>query len=187
MIRMIFCAAIATAAAGAAQAGAIKQTKGDFEDKFRQLGVDLPTPNAYRSASGAPGPAYWQQRADYDIEVRLDEEAKRIEASETITYYNNSPDTLSYLWVQLDQNRFKGDSIARRTETASTGEDGDTISFGSLRREQAFEEVEGGYDIESVTGPGGELDHQIVDTMMRIDLPEPLEPGQEVEIGIDWS
>lgn len=188
MIRMIFCAALATAAAaGMAQGEAIKQTKGDFEDKFRQLGVDLPTPNAYRSASGAPGPAYWQQRADYDIEVRLDEEAKRIEGSETITYHNNSPDTLSYLWVQLDQNRFENDSIARRTETASSGEDGDTISFGSLRREQAFEDFEGGYDIESVTGPGGDLDHQIVDTMMRIDLPEPLEPGQEIEIGIDWS
>lgn len=188
MIRMIFCAALATAAAaGMAQGEAIKQTKGDFEDKFRQLGVDLPTPNAYRSASGAPGPAYWQQRADYDIEVRLDEEAKRIEGSETITYHNNSPDTLSYLWVQLDQNRFENDSIARRTETASSGEDGDTISFGSLRREQAFEDFEGGYDIESVTGPGGDLDHQIVDTMMRIDLPEPLEPGQQIEIGIDWS
>ncbi len=81
------------------QADAIRQTKGDFYDAFRQLDVDLPTPNVYRTASGAPGDRYWQQKVDYKIKVDLDENARRISASQTIHYTNNSPDTLRYLWV----------------------------------------------------------------------------------------
>ncbi|MCG8456284.1 MAG: hypothetical protein MI919_08380, partial [Holophagales bacterium] len=80
-----------------ASADAIRQTKGDYYDAFRQLDVDLPTANVYRTASGAPGAQYWQQRADYRISVTLDEQARRVSASETITYTNNSPDTLRYL------------------------------------------------------------------------------------------
>ncbi len=74
---------------------AIKQTKGDFEDKFRQLDEVLPTPNVYRNAAGEPGHQYWQQQVDYDIDVKLLEDERRIEASEEITYHNNSPDTLN--------------------------------------------------------------------------------------------
>ncbi len=99
-------------------ADAIRQTKGDHYDAFRQLDVDLPTPNVYRTASGAPGDRYWQQKVDYKIKADLDETARRINASETVRYTNNSPDTLRYLWVQLDQNRFSENSIARRSETA---------------------------------------------------------------------
>ena len=88
-------------------ADAIKQTKGDFEDKFRQLDEVLPTPNVYRNAAGEPGHQYWQQQVDYTIAARLIEDQRRLEATQDITYYNNSPDTLKYLWVQLDQNKFK--------------------------------------------------------------------------------
>ena len=101
-------------------ADAIRQTKMKHYDAFRQLDVDLPTPNVYRTASGAPGSQYWQQRADYKIEVELDETLRRITASETIDYTNQSPDTLRYIWIQLDQNRFREDSTARMTETASS-------------------------------------------------------------------
>ena len=100
------------------EADAIRQTKGDFRDAFRQLDVDLPTANVYRTASGAPGSQYWQQRADYKIKVRLDEARRRISASETISYTNNSPDTLRYIWLQLDQNRFIDSSLGRLSETA---------------------------------------------------------------------
>src|SRR5215204_6097283 len=73
-------------------------------NKFEQLGSILPTPNEYRTASGAPGPRYWQQRCDYDIKARLDENALKLTGSETVSYYNNSPDVLTYLWLQLDEN-----------------------------------------------------------------------------------
>ena len=85
---------------------AVEQTKGDFVDKFRQLEEELPTPNVYRNAAGEPGTAYWQQEASYRIDIRLDEESRSATGSETISYRNNSPDRLKYLWLQLDQNRF---------------------------------------------------------------------------------
>ena len=74
-------------------------------NKFEQLGTILPTPNEYRTASGAPGPKYWQQRCDYDIKCELDEPKLQLSGSETVTYYNNSPDLLTYLWLQLDENQ----------------------------------------------------------------------------------
>jgi hypothetical protein len=85
--------------------------------RFEQLGTDLPTPNSYRTASGAPGKDYFQQRADYDIKVELDDIQRKITGSETITYFNNSPDELRYLWLQLDQNLFKEDAIGNTTKT----------------------------------------------------------------------
>jgi len=113
-----------------------------FEDKFRQLEEVLPTPNAYRNAAGQPGHAYWQQKVDYSIDARLDEERQRISGEAAITYHNNSPDTLAYLWLQLDQNRFRRDSIAEMTRTftdAAAGSEGQDnadarISLGSLGR-----------------------------------------------------
>ncbi len=162
----------------------VSQTKGDFEDKFRQLSEVLPTANSYRTASGAPGNEYWQQQADYFIEASLDEHNQRIIGSERITYTNNSPDTLRFLWIQLDQNRFRNDSLGRSTETA--GND-DRLSFGTLRRERAFDDFLGGFQISRVQEVrGDELSTQINDTMMRIDLDEPLEPGDSVSFEIDW-
>ena len=105
-------------------AEAIRQTKGDFVDKFRQLEESYPTPNDYRNAAGEPGYRYWQQRVDYDIRVSLNESERRISGSELITYHNNSPDTLKYLWLQLDQNVHAKDSMANRTQTFSGGKDG---------------------------------------------------------------
>ena len=83
---------------------------GEWEKKFEQLGTMLPTPNTYRAASGAPGIDYWQQKADYKIDVRIDDENQILYGEEEITYFNNSPDVLRYLWVQLDQNVRANDS-----------------------------------------------------------------------------
>ncbi len=161
-----------------------KQTKGSFEDVFRQLDEILPTPNAYRTASGAPGNAYWQQQADYEIEATLDEDNQRIIASERITYSNNSPDTLPYIWVQLDQNRFRDDSIGRTTGTTGS----DRISFAGMRLEQHAAEREFGFEIQRVAlRNGNALDYTINGTMMRIDLATPLRSGQSVTFEIDWE
>ncbi|MBT5483234.1 MAG: M1 family metallopeptidase [Gammaproteobacteria bacterium] len=161
-----------------------KQTKGSFEDVFRQLDEILPTPNTYRTASGAPGNDYWQQQADYVIDATLDENNKRISASERITYSNNSPDTLSFIWIQLDQNRFRKDSIGQTT--GSTGSD--RISFASMRLEQHTAERQYGFEIQRVALRNGTaLDYTINDTMMRIDLESPLRNGQSVTFDIDWE
>jgi len=95
-------------------------TEDDAARKFRQLEEVLPSPNMYRSASGAPGPMYWQQKVDYIINATLDEDEQRIMASMDISYTNNSPDTLTYLWLALDQNRFKDGSLARMSATSSS-------------------------------------------------------------------
>jgi len=163
--------------------------------KFRQLGQDLPTPNVFRNAAGAPGPAYWQQQADYVIDVALDEDAKTLSASETITYTNNSPDTLKYLWVSLDQNRFKDGSIARMSETASTSGtrrsssgSGDSLSYNALARQQALDDGDYGAKILSVRDEKNrDLPFTIVDTMMRIDLPKPLATTETTVFSIDWE
>lgn len=189
--------AACTTCASVASANAIRQTKGDYYDAFRQLSADLPAPNEYRSASGAPGPEYWQQRADYDIEVTLDESERRIAATETVTYTNHSPDTLDYLWVQLDQNRFRDGSTGRLTETARDAgvfpqpadqEGKDTLTYSALANEQAHDDTENGFDIERVADSSGDsIDYEIADTMMRLDLREPLQPGQRARFSIDWS
>jgi hypothetical protein len=165
--------------------GAVEQTKGSFVDKFRQLDESWPTPNVYRAATGEPGPRYWQQRADYDIEVALDESARRITGSETIRYRNESPQTLRYLWLQLDQNRFRPDSADSLTRTLGPEQ---RITFGELRREQFLADVEGGYGITAVTdGRGNALPHVIRGTLMRIDLPAPVGQGDEVTFRVDWA
>jgi hypothetical protein len=170
--------------ANIASADAIRQTKSDHYDAFRQLEVDLPSPNVYRTASGAPGTQYWQQRADHDIKVTLNEENRSISASQTIRYTNNSPDPVRYVWVQLDQNRFTEGSIARLTATSS----GDVLSYGALAAAQRNEDIAHGFNIESVTdGRGRDLTHTIVDTMMRIDLPQALRSGQNATFSIAWS
>jgi len=185
---------------GQASADAIKQSKGKFEDKFRQLDEVLPTPNIYRNASGAPGFAYWQQEASYKIKVALDEDKRRLAASEVIVYKNNSPDNLRYLWLQLDQNRFRKDSIAElASEFGGVGQRGpggalpkgkaaSKISYSALRRHQAMKDNEFGYDITSVKNLAGQdLSYTIVGTLMRIDLPRPLQPNQGVTFSISWE
>ena len=181
-------------------ASAIKQTKGDFEDKFRQLEEVLPTPNVYRNASGEPGEKYWQQQVDYKIKVSLDEKKRRLTGYEKITYQNNSPYKLKYLWVQLDQNIFKGDSIAnvannfggigRRGPYTKTG-DAQTpakISLGELRRQHFMTDNELGYEIKAIKDSRGKkLDFTVVGTQMRIDLSRALKSGDDVEFSIDFA
>ncbi len=172
----------------------ISQTKGSFEDKFRQLDETLPTPNIYRSAAGEPGERYWQQKVDYDIDVTLDEKNRRISASQRIEYKNNSPHTLRYLWLQLDQNVFKADSIAERTKTFNSGLEAQPIgkasklSLSQLRRMQFLADNEPGFVVSNIKdGSGKELKATIVDTLMRIDLNEPLRPGKSVEFAMDFN
>jgi hypothetical protein len=194
MRRIVTVTVIALAFPLLVHADAIRQTKGEIYDAFRQLDVDLPSPNMYRSASGAPGPLYWQQRADYDIEVVLDEGRRHIAASETVRYTNNSPDSLRYLWIQLDQNRFRTDSLENRTRTATDPltildrKNRDVITFDELAYEQATRETPYGFEIGEVTDARGRvMPHAIADTMMRIDLSEPLGPGERTSFSIDWS
>ena len=181
-------------------ASAIKQTKGDFEDKFRQLEEVLPTPNVYRNAAGEPGENYWQQQVDYKIKVSLDEKKRRLTGSEEITYQNNSPYRLKYLWVQLDQNIFKDDSIANmsnnfggignRGPSASAGSSSEAakLSLGTLRRHQFLADNEVGYEINAVKDSSGKaIAFTIVGTQMRIDLPKPLKAGDDVEFTIDFA
>jgi len=155
------------------------------KDSFRQLEEILPTPNRLRLGSGAPGPDYWQQKVDYDIDVQIHDDTQRLEGSEKITYFNRSPDTLTYLWVQLDQNRFAHEADSALVDNAP---DMAKITYGKVRQISRRETFEGGYQIASVRGAGGRaLEHTIVKTMMRIDLQRPLEPGDRFTFTIDWS
>ncbi|NCG21138.1 MAG: aminopeptidase [Rhodobacterales bacterium] len=156
------------------------------EDPFRQLTELLPDPNNVRLASGAPGPSYWQNEADHVIDVQLDPETHTLTGSERITYHNHSPHSLTYLWVQLDQNKFREDSIARRSETGPNLDE--DLSPGWLARAHAQSTFQGGMTIDAVVDSAGKpLPHTIVDTMMRVDLPRPLKPGGTLRLGIDWS
>lgn len=177
----------------------ISQTKGDFEDKFRQLEETLPTPNVYRSAAGEPGEKYWQQKVDYKIKAKLIESKRRIEASEKISYKNNSPYTLKYLWVQLDQNIYKADSIAETANAfagigrrgpktkAANGRTAAKLSLDELRRQQFMADNVLGYDIKSVRQGSSELKRVVVGTNMRVDLKQPLKPGQSLSFDLDYA
>jgi hypothetical protein len=164
-----------------------------FDDKFRQLDELLPTPTSTRTASGAPGHAYWQQRADYKIRATLDEAKRAITGSGTVTYHNNSPDTLSYLWVQLDQNMFRADSDNRNIATIpsreawqQTGAAG--VKFDAIRAEFDRRAFAGGIAVRNVKGADGRPLHHVINrTMMRIDLPQPLRPGARFSFSLEWS
>ncbi len=151
-------------------------------NKFRQLGQDLPTPNVYRNAAGAPGHKYYQNRADYKISVRLEEDKHRLYGEETITYINNSPDALEYLWLQLDQNvRAKTSDTYKITEKSVS-------SFKTPEDLHNFENpFDGGFNIDAVTNTNGsKLSHTINKTMMRVDLAKNLAPGQSFSFKVKW-
>ena len=164
--------------------------------KFEQLGTMLPTPNSYRSASGAPGKDYWQQRADYDIEVTLDDSKQTITGSEIITYTNLAPDQITYLWVQLDQNMRAKDSDTYKVRSNNadlarfTGDlpMKDSLTAKDLLRLSGDYGYEGGFKIKSVTDlEGNPLPHTINKTMMRVEIPKALATGDAVKLKIDWS
>lgn len=157
-------------------------------NRFEQLGYLLQSPNEYRTASGAPGPKYWQQKADYDMTVELDEANLRLTGSETITYFNNSPDPLTYLWMQLDENihdpnhEYLHNGRNRMNGTMSNAQ------LVNLEKWRLAKESELGIKITRlVDGAGNVLKYTINETMMRIDLPVALKPGQKFVFKIDWN
>ncbi len=152
------------------------------QSKFKQLGTELPTPNVYRTASGAPGPDYWQQQADYDMKIRLDDANQRIYGEETVTYTNNSPNTLRYLWMQLDQNVRAKDSDSYKIRQSAME---DRMSFDQVLDMEPW--FDGGFKIDHVKdASGNDLPHVINNTMMRIDLPRELKPGQQFKFDVKW-
>jgi len=156
------------------------------DDPFRQLEEILPTANSTRTASGAPGESYWQQRADYDIKVALDDKKQRIRGEATISYQNNSPHTLDYLWLQLDQNRFAEDADAHAIRTAPDLEQG--TSFWEMKKLLKQDPFKGGYKIWDVQDTkGNDLEHAIIGTMMRIVLPKALKPGGKTAFKMRWG
>jgi len=167
-------------------AGYSQQTP-TWKGKFEQLDQTLPTPNSYRTGSGAPGPSYWQQRADYVISAEVDDNTQLLTGSETITYYNNSPEALNYLWMQLDQNLFAENSLTQQTRTNAV-RDSIPSKFFAMGIGINSKEYKGGYTIKSVTDATGKaLAHTINYTMMRVDLPAPLKSGEKFIFNVSWS
>lgn len=151
--------------------------------KFKQLEEEWPTPNRYRTAAGAPGPDYYQQQADYRMEIVLDDERQTITGNEVITYTNNAPESLEYLWVQLDQNMRDPEGLTARKITGKL-----PSKEESWRMRRLFPDFPGGFKLETVEGMDGKaLDVAVNYTMMRIDLKEPLQSGEEFEFRIKWS
>ena len=152
--------------------------------RFEQLGTMLRTPNVYRTASGAPGHMYWQQKANYLIKVELNDDNQSIKGSETVTYVNNSPDQLTYLWIQLDQNNRSKDS------------DTPKVTESSINPQMGLRQLDGilwhsdDYDIKisSIQDASGKPLHVAINkTMMRVDLPQPLKSGESFQFSVDWS
>jgi len=158
----------------------------NWQGKFEQLDQQLPTPNSYRSASGAPGTNYWQQRADYEIAVELNEDTQLITGRETITYYNNAPEVLRYLWLQLDQNNLSKGNMTDKTETNRV-RDSIPVKFFPLASDAYG--YEGGFKIKSVkdAATGKDLPFTINFTMLRVDLPTAMKTGDKYSFIIEWS
>ncbi len=170
-MKYIFCIALLTPLASFSQ-----------ENKFAQLGESLPTPNEYRNAAGAPGHNYYQQKADYKIDVEINDQTQRLSGVETITYTNNSPDHLEYLWIQLDQNVRAKDSDSKLIEVERME---DFRSIGDVSKR--FFDYDGGFKIEEVTSTSGKgMNYAINKTMLRINLDQPLKPNSSISFRIKW-
>lgn len=155
-----------------------------WQGKFEQLGHVLPTPNEYRTGSGSPGPRYWQQQADYVMDIILNDDNQTVTGSETITYRNNSPETLKYLWLQLDQNILAKDNMTDKIRNTTIPDQANAMDVASKLNLHPFD---GGHKIKSVKGSDGKpLPYIINNTMMRIDLPKPLASGETVSFSVDW-
>ena len=153
-------------------------------NRFKQLYQEFSSPNQYRSASGAPGPAYYQQQADYKMDIVLDDDNAVLYGTETITYTNNSPDVLEYLWVQLDQNVRASDSKTSLIEANGAAPAQQASSFVNSYMGEAFD---GGFKIDYVKDrKGNNLSYTINRTMMRIDMPKAMSPGDTYSFDIKW-
>jgi Peptidase family M1 domain len=162
---------------------AVGQSTPAWQGKFEQLDQTLPTPNEYRTGAGSPGPKYWQQKADYTISVELNDANQSIVGKETITYTNNSPDILKYLWLQLDQNILSDDNTLASTTTDAIRDSAAAKTFADK-----VSDFKAGFVIKSVTEVSGKsLPYFINNTMMRVDLPQPLRPGEKYSFGVEWS
>jgi hypothetical protein len=152
------------------------------QKKFAQLDQELPTPNEYRNAAGAPGHNYYQQKADYKMNITIDDETQKLSGFETITYTNNSPDKLDYLWLQLDQNIYSVDSDTKIIEVEKME---DFKNIGDIRKKSFY--YDGGFKIEEIKSASGQkMRYFINKTMMRIDLDKPLLPKTSVTFQIKW-
>jgi len=152
------------------------------QNKFRQLDDQLATPNSYRAASGAPGHEYWQQRADYNMDIIIDDANQVLKGKETITYYNHSPDVLKYLWVQMDQNVRAKDSHSHLIRESDID---DRMTSNQIKR--LIPSFEGGFNIDYVTDSNNNpLSYTVNKTMMRIELPQPLKSGDQFTFNIKW-
>ncbi|TWR27237.1 M1 family metallopeptidase [Mucilaginibacter achroorhodeus] len=175
--------------AGAAIAQDIQNNPGsNHGNKFEQLGTILSTPNEQRTASGAPGAKYWQQRADYNIKCELDEKNLKLTGTETITYFNNSPDPLTYIWLQLDENehsslRNSGYQTSSTMPRATTTQNVDKTEV----RAGDYDNGLGDVITRLVDATGKKLNYTINKTMMRVDLPAPLKPGAQFVFTVDWN
>jgi len=161
----------------------IKEMGHTNQNKFRQLYDEFSTPNQYRTGSGAPGEAYYQNQADYKMDIELNDKNQKLTGVETITYHNNSPDDLEYLWLQLDQN-------IRSKNSPALEKDGNGISPvskpGEFVNEFMDEPFDGGFNIEKVSKDGKPLPYTINFTMMRVDLPQPLKAGESYSFSVKW-
>lgn len=168
-----------------AAAATFAQDQTKWQGKFEQLEQLLPTPNEYRSASGAPGGKYWQQRADYVIDAEIDESRNILTGKETITYYNNSPESLRFLWLQLDQNvNRKGNEDFGNI----MGNMQDTLTGLGMQYLTRPIEIDAGYTIKSVRDKSGkDLAIMVNNTMMRVDLPVAIRPGETWSFNVEWS
>jgi hypothetical protein len=152
------------------------------QSKFRQLSDQLATPNMYRTGGGAPGAFYYQQQANYKMDIRLDDENQRIYGEQTITYINNAPESLEYLWVQLDQNMRAQNSLTQQMKTSSVGK-----GMSASQIKDLFYNFDGGFKIDQVSNEEGtNQGHTINYTMMRINLDAPLKHGDSVSFSVKW-
>ncbi len=171
--------------AAIAQESAKPKEKGHEDvNKFRQMYDLLATPNMYRTASGAPGPEYYQQQADYKIDIELDEKNNKLFGVETITYFNNAKESLDYLWIQLDQNKRARTSKTPLIEDNKPSPSSSVADFSRKYLEQKFD---GGFNIDYIKDAAGNpMRYTVNETMMRVDLSKPLLHGEKISFSIKW-
>ena len=164
---------------------ATAQNRSNHGNKFEQLDEILRSPNSYRGVDGAPGPDYWQQKADYKIKCTLNTKEQRLDGSETITYYNNAPTSMRFLWLQLDENEHAANSMKHRMDPSGINP---TMSENELIRLESWKKLDKyGVKIQNVTDAYGDpMKYTINGTMMRIDLDQPLKSGDKLSFNIDW-
>jgi hypothetical protein len=186
MKKIVFLNCIALVLTGMLHAQIQNNSSSNHANKFEQLGTILPTPNEQRTASGAPGTKYWQQRVDYDIKCELDEASNKLSGSETITYFNNSPDVLTYFWMQLDENQHS--TVNNADYQNSNRMPQQTVDKMLDRYEERKSDNGYGVNITKMTDALGKpLNYTINKTMMKVDLPAPLKPGQKFVFKVDWN